>query len=364
MKKIPNLILMLFCGLQLVAQSPEALKAELEAVQNRLRGLRHEFNSLEKAIDDILWHQKLGEVAHIDKVQLTGPPIGAEKAEGYGGAGNPVYFTNPLRFKTYIFIPRSVNPDQRYPLLVFPHGGVHSDFNTGYFHIVKELMAQGYIVVAPEYRGSTGYGRRFYQTIDYGGKEIQDVKASRDYMLENYSGLIDADRIGILGWSHGGLITLMNLFEHPDAYEVGYAGVPVSDLIARMGYKTQGYRELYSVDYHIGKTAHEDPEEYQRRSPAWQAHKLETPLLIHTNTNDSDVNVLEVEHLIKALKAADKAFEYEIYEDKPGGHRFDRMDTMFAKKVRLKVYRFLAGYLNPPTPFTNLKALQRASYGF
>ena len=95
-------------------------------------------------------------------------------------------------------------------MMVLPHGGVHSNFNTFYAHIIRELMAQGYIVVAPEYRGSTGYGRRFYELIDYGGLEVEDVKASRDYMVENYD-IVDENRIGIFGWSHGGLITLMNL---------------------------------------------------------------------------------------------------------------------------------------------------------
>ena len=117
----------------------------------------------------------------------------------------------------------------------------------------------------------------------------------------------------------------MNIFEHPKDYKVAYAGVPVSDLVARMGYKTEGYRRLYSADYHIGKSAYEDVEEYRRRSPAWNAHKLQTPLLIHTNTNDADVNVLEVEHLIKSLKAEGKKFEYKIYEDAPGGHSFNRL---------------------------------------
>jgi dipeptidyl aminopeptidase/acylaminoacyl peptidase len=131
-----------------------------------------------------------------------------------------------------------------------------------------------------------------------------------------------------------------------------------------MGYKTQGYRELYSVDYHIGKTAYQDTEEYKRRSPAWQAHKLETPLLVHSNTNDSDVNVLEVQHLIKSLQASDKEFEYEIYEDIPGGHTFDRIDTNFAREVRLKVYRFLGEFLNPPKPFTDVKALKKAGYKY
>ncbi len=96
--------------------------------------------------------------------------------------------------------------------------------------------------------------------------------------------------------------------------------MPVSDLIARMGYKTQDYRDLYSADYHIGKTACGDVEEYRRRSPAWHAHKLKTSLLILTNTNDADVNSLEVEHLINALKAEGEKFEYKIYKDIPGGH--------------------------------------------
>ncbi len=131
---------------------------------------------------------------------------------------------------------------------------------------------------------------------------------------------------------------------------VGFAGVPVSDIVARMGYKSQGYRDLFSAPYHIGKTAAEDVNEYRRRSPAWNAEKLQTPLLIHTNTNDEDVNVLEVEHLIKALKAADKKFEYKIYEKAPGGHAFDRLDTKFAKECRAEIYRFLAKHLSPPNP--------------
>ena len=214
---------------------------------------------------------------------------------------------------------------------------------------MKELLDQGYAVVAPEYRGSTGYGRGFYQAIDYGGLEIEDTYASRNYMVESFD-FIDESRIGIMGWSHGGLHTLMNIFEHPESYKVAYAGVPVSDLVARMGYETEGYRQLYSAKYHIGKSAYEDVEEYRRRSPAWNAHKLQTPLLIHTNTNDGDVNVLEVEHLIKSLKAEGKKFEYRIYQDEPGGHSFNRLDTKAARESRREIYSFLAKYLSPPKP--------------
>ncbi|HZX11703.1 MAG TPA: prolyl oligopeptidase family serine peptidase, partial [Acidobacteriota bacterium] len=116
------------------------------------------------------------------------------------------------------------------------------------------------------------------------------------------------------------------------------------------------------ADYHIGKTAYEDVNEYRRRSPAWNAHKLQTPLLIHTNTNDADVNVLEVGHLIKSLKAEGKDFEYEIFKDIPGGHSFDRLDTQTARKIRMKIYKFLASYLNPPHPFHTLEDLTEAGY--
>ena len=73
-----------------------------------------------------------------------------------------------------------------------------------------------------------------------------------------------------------------------------------------MGYEPAGYAALYSAPYHIGKTVRDDVMEYRKRSPVYHAKELATPLLIHTNTNDEDVNVLEVEHLIEALKAEGK----------------------------------------------------------
>lgn len=317
----------------------------------------HTFDILEKKIDDLLWYEKVGDVAWIDKVYLAGPPRWKEANPTGQGAGNPV------KFWTYVFIPKDVDPSKKYPLIVMPHGGVHSNHSTYYAHIIRELMAQQYIVVAAEYRGSTGYGRAMYENIDYGGLENADVKVSRDYMVENYD-IVDNKRIGLMGWSHGGMITLMNLFEYPDAYTCGYAGVPVSNLIARLGYKGESYTRLFSASYHIGKTPADNVEEYKRRSPAYQAHKLTKPLLIYTNTNDEDVNVLEVEHMIQALKAENKKFEYKIFENIPGGHSFDRMDHKEATDIRFTVYQFLAKHLNPPKPFKNAKEMRKAAYRF
>ncbi len=359
MKKTSVLLISVFIFLgtfSLKAQEDGSKDELIQKMDQQIEYLRHRLDIVEKGIDDVTWYHKVGDVAHIDKVYMYGPPKWKEKNPDAQGAGNPV------KFWSYVFIPKDIEPGKKYPLIVFPHGGVHSDFNTYYTHIIRELMAQQYIVIAAEYRGSTGYGSSHYRKIDYGGREVEDVDASRDYMLENYS-FVDENRIGIIGWSHGGLIALHNIFDYPDNYDVAFAGVPVSDVIARMGYKTQGYRNLYSADHHIGQSAYENVEEYKKRSPAWQAHKLEdVPLLIHTNTNDADVNVLEVQHLIKSLKAHDKDFEYQIFEDVPGGHSFDRMDTQKAKEIRVDIYKFLDKELNPPRKIRSIEDINKAGY--
>lgn len=340
---------------QISPEKVESISTEVDKINNTLH---HRLDIIEKRIDDLLWYERVGDIAHIDKLYMTGPPLWKEKNPNAQGAGNPT------KFWSYVFIPKNIDPAKEYPLIVFPHGGVHADFTTYYTHIVRELIAQGYIIVAAEYRGSTGYGESHYKKIDYGGLETEDVYASRNYMIENYD-IVDKNRIGIIGWSHGGLIALFNIFDHPNDYQVAYAGVPVSDLIARMGYKDQDYRDLYEADFHIGESAEANVEEYRKRSPAWNTHKMkDTPLLIHTNTNDADVNVLEVEHLIKSLKADNKKFEYKIYQDVPGGHSFNRTDTKKAQEIRVEIYKFLTPQLNPPSPITNINELRKAAYGF
>lgn len=332
-------------GLPVAAQEEASVERVQRLLERHVESLNHEIDVLNRRIDDIMFFQRLGDVAEIDIVRLTGPPLRHQPNPTAQNAGNP------FRFTAYVFIPKNLDRSRKQPLIVFPHGGVHGHFTTGATNVLREMLAQGYTVVAPEYRGSIGYGRGTYEAIDYGGLEIEDSYAARNFMLENYE-FLDAGRVGIVGWSHGGLHALMNIFEHPDAYAAAYAGVPVSDLIARMGYKSQRYRDLYSVEYHIGKTAEENVEEYRRRSPSWNTHRYRgTPLLIHTNTNDEDVNVLEVERLIQALKAGGKTgFEYKIYQDAPGGHSFNRLDTKLAKESRREIWRFLAPRLRPERP--------------
>jgi dipeptidyl aminopeptidase/acylaminoacyl peptidase len=336
---------LIFAGPSWAQQAPAAgdLPKEIADLRAAQKDLDHRLDQLAKAIDDIAWFQRVGDVAVVDKWRIVGPPDANPKNPTGIGAGNPI------KFYTYTFVPKDRKAGERLPMLILPHGGVHADFTTYHTHIIRDLMAQGYVVVAPDYRGSTGYGREFYRLIDYGGREVDDIHASTQWALENFD-FVDPQRVGLIGWSHGGLIVLMETFAHPKEYACVFAGVPVSDLIQRMGYLGKDYEDDFSAPYHIGKTVREDIAEYERRSPVWHVEKLAVPLLIHTNTNDEDVNVMEVEHLIQALKAAGKNFEYKVYKDAPGGHSFDRLDTTLAREARREIYAFLARYLKPPRP--------------
>ncbi|MBI2213697.1 MAG: S9 family peptidase [Acidobacteria bacterium] len=332
-------LVLVTCNLSLHAADATSLETQVKELTSKVEELEWSLDQVRKSSDDALFWLRLSDVAEIDKVILAGPgnPRGKER---YGIDNS----RHPLRIYQYVFIPKKLDRSKKHPAIVLSHGGVHGDFGTYHVHMVREMLERGYIVLAPEYRGSTGYGKAMYEAIDYGGLENDDVVACRDWAVSELP--VDPKRIALVGWSHGGMISLMAGFDHPDKFACIYAGVPVSDLLTRLGYHERSYTELFAADYHIGKTPTEDVAEYRRRSPVWNVHKLKLPLMVTSSTNDRDVNVVEVEQLIIHLKAAGKSFEHKIYEDAPGGHSFERIDTTFARHVRDDLYAFLAKHLN------------------
>jgi dipeptidyl aminopeptidase/acylaminoacyl peptidase len=289
-----------------------------------------------KVADDVLWHLELGDIAEVRTFRYTGLGRGSKAA--------------PMILYAYSYIPKNLDRTRKTPLIVLIHGGVHSNHMTGgpanAATIVRELIEQGYVVVAPDYRGSTGYGAAYAKAIDYGGKENEDIVGARNWMLERYP-FLDPARVGLLGWSHGGMIALFDIFLHPDLFACAYAGEPVSDLVERRKYLKSMPQTMAES---AGEAAAKDDEEYRKRSPVTYAEKLERPLLVHGNTSDETVHVVEVQHLVEALKAAGKKFEYKIYDGAPGGHHFNRIDTKLARDSRAEIYAFLAKYLKPAAP--------------
>jgi dipeptidyl aminopeptidase/acylaminoacyl peptidase len=325
------LALSLLAATTLLAQQTPDLAKTVESQGTRTT---RAFEDTQRMIDDVMWYHRLGDVADIDKYEIASSKPRREKNATDINAGNMVIIP------VYVFAPKNLKG--KAPMLVFAHGGVHGRLTSNYAHIFREALERGYVIVSPEYRGSIGHGSDLYSQIDYGGAEIDDTHDTRNWAVENLP-FVDANRVAIFGWSHGGFHALMNVLQWPEDYRVAYAGVPVSDLVARMGYTGQGYRDTF--EEFIGQQPEDNVMEYRRRSPVFHADKLRTPLLIHTTTNDEDVHVLEVEHMIAALKAAGKQFEYKIYQNAPGAHRFNRIDTKLARDSRREMWDFLARYL-------------------
>ncbi|HLF82773.1 MAG TPA: S9 family peptidase, partial [Blastocatellia bacterium] len=164
------LLIVSFALIKPAAFSQQRQPAPLaDPVQERLRALEEALGFLQQAlskdIDDLMWMRALDDVAVVDKVRYTGPPPRVISNPTGQGAGNPVIIT------AYTFIPKKYASAAKLPLLVYVHGGVHGNFESSAVHIVREMVEQGYAVIAPDYRGSTGYGQQFWRLIDYGGLE-------------------------------------------------------------------------------------------------------------------------------------------------------------------------------------------------
>jgi len=213
--------------------------------------------------------------------------------------------------------------------MVWVHGGVHGSWwSYRLFPFVREAVQRDYIIIAPEYRGSTGFGADHYNAIDYGGKELDDVASAVEYLKT--LPYVDPDRIGIMGWSHGGYITSLLLFRDEHPFKAGAAMVPVSNLIFRLSYKGPGYQRSFSTQAGIQGLPFEKREEYIKRSPSYQVEHLKVPILVHVATNDTDVDFVEDEQLVWKLRALKPDLaETKVYVDPvPGptsmGHTFNR----------------------------------------
>lgn len=325
MRKLLVAGLLLFVGVtQVWAQDEDAAK-RLRALERRVEGLEFYIQEADQKIIDLTFALRSQGVMQYDKIR-------------YGSSDGMI-------IPAHIFAPPNTK-GRKLPALVWVHGGVHSSLGLIYWPMIRSAVEAGYVVIAPEYRGSTGYGGEFYKAIDYGGKEVDDVIAARDYVAEMVDH-VDVKRIGIIGWSHGGFITLHAIFRAPEKFTCAVEVVGVADLVARMGYKGEGYRRTFAEQKGFGGPPEQKMEVYLERSPYYQAAKLQTPLLIHAADNDDDVNIIETQHLIDALKAAGKKFEYEIYKNPPGGHMFNRVQTRQAADSWQKIMAFLGRYLKP-----------------
>jgi dipeptidyl aminopeptidase/acylaminoacyl peptidase len=201
----------------------------------------------------------------------------------------------------YLFQPIDKRGPKGHAAMIWVHGGVHSNWGLTMFPFVKEAVSRGYVVICPEYRGSTGYGEAHHQAIDYGGAEVEDVLSAVEYLKTLPH--VDTDRLGMMGWSHGGYITLLSVFRDKHPLKAGAAIVPVTNLVFRLSYKGPSYQRDFSTQKGIQGLPFEKRELYIQRSPLYSVDKLQVPLLVHVATNDEDVNYVEDQQIVDALRS-------------------------------------------------------------
>jgi dipeptidyl aminopeptidase/acylaminoacyl peptidase len=243
-----------------------------------------------------------------------------------------------------------------HPALVWVHEDIRGHLYEHYIPYIREATARGYVVIAPEYRGSIGYGRAHYDAIDYGGREVDDVVTAVEVLKRKYPE-VDPRRVGIIGWSHGGMIALLSVFRHPAMFATAAAIVPVTNLLERLERKGIDHQlALIDPAHRLGGSPEERPDIYKDRSPLFQVDKLRIPLLVHVVRNDQDVNIEEDMPLIEALRAQKPALAVTtVYDHPAGGHTFDRRvnkvtwepeNTPEQQDSWKRIWRFLEGSLN------------------
>src|SRR5438105_2179218 len=130
-----------------------------------------------------------------------------------------------LDVPAFVFQPLHLRGPKGHPAIVWVHENIRGHLYEHYIPYIREATSRGYIVIAPEYRGSIGYGKTYYDAIDYGGNEVDDVVTAVELLKAKYP-QVDPARIGIIGWSHGGMITLLSIFRNPTLFKTAVAVVP------------------------------------------------------------------------------------------------------------------------------------------
>ncbi len=228
----------------------------------------------------------------------------------------------------HLFQPLQKRGSKGHAAMVWVHGGVHGAWGTTMFPFVREAVERGYVIIAPDYRGSTGYGAAHYNAIDYGAKEVDDVGGAVDFLKTLAH--VDQDRLGVMGWSHGGFIASHLVFKDTHPFKAAAAIVPVTNLVFRLGYKGPGYARSFSTQAGILGMPHEQRAEYIKRSPLYQVENLQIPMLVHVATNDTDVDYVEDQQMVWKLRALKPDLaETRVYVDPApwggsGGHAFSR----------------------------------------
>jgi dipeptidyl aminopeptidase/acylaminoacyl peptidase len=256
-----------------------------------------------------------------------------------------------LEISAYLTLPKGL-PTKNLPLVVFPHGGPWARDSYGYSTYAQYLSNRGYAVLQPNFRGSTGYGKKFLNAGngEWGRKMQDDLTWGVKALVAE--GTVDVKRVGIAGGSYGGYATLAGVAFTPDVYAAAVAIVAPSNLITLLDaippYWEAGRKQMYTRM--ADPTTPEGKALLVAESPLTQAKAIVTPLMVVQGKNDPRVNIRESNQIVAAVRDNGKPVEYLVAPDE--GHGFARPINNLAMVTAMEEFlvKYLAGRAQTDIP--------------
>ncbi|PKL87232.1 MAG: S9 family peptidase [Ignavibacteriae bacterium HGW-Ignavibacteriae-2] len=246
-----------------------------------------------------------------------------------------------LNIHGYLTIPLGTEA-KNLPVVVYPHGGPWMRNKWGFNNEVQFLANRGYAVLQMNYRGSRGYGRKFWEAGfgEWGLKMQDDITDGVNWLIKQ--GIADPNRIAIYGYSFGGYCALQGLVKTPDIYRCGisYAGIiSVLNFMTTVPPQWEPFRQML---YEMVGNPNTEGEKLKNVSPYYNAEKIKSPVFFAQGKNDPRVDVSATELMVKKLKNLNVEVEYMIKENEGHGYKNEENRIEFYKNMSL----FLDKHLN------------------
>ena len=240
----------------------------------------------------------------------------------------PSFDTTPIA--SFIYLPANIERDGSHPAIVIPHGGPTWQHTNDWFPGIQYLVGQGFVVIAPNFRGSTGFGRDFMEVNrgDCGGWDLRDCVAAVDFLKE--TGYVDSHRIALMGESYGGYLTLMGLAKFPNLWVAGAALVPFANWLTAHENEDP---VLQAYDEWLMGNPTKEGELWHDRSPIFLADQIRAPLCLLGGENDIRCPAEEIQQMADAVRRAGGSAEVEIYMNE--GHEFARRENEIDAQKRV-----------------------------
>jgi len=239
----------------------------------------------------------------------------------------------------FVYVPYNLPRNGQHPAIVLVHGGPTAQTVNSFNRFVQHVANEGYIVIAPNYRGSTGYGKEFQHAnlFDMGGGDLQDVFATADWIKQ--TGYVDPKKVVIVGGSYGGYMSMMAVTKAPDMWAAGVPIVPFVNYFTEIENEDPVLREM---DIATMGDPEKNKDLLRDRSPIFFVDQIKAPLLLLAGGNDPRCPKSEAQQVVDAIKKRGGVVDYKVYENE--GHGFSRVDN------QIDAYKRVADFLKAHVP--------------